>query len=1103
MSVGNPRSLLARVFSFVALATLALSGTLLAQGVTTGAVRGKVTDEAGNGVSGAVVVLTNTGTGLRYRTTSREEGIYNIENVTPGSPFALEARAIGYRPARRENFSVGLGQAIEINLSMSQAAVELAAITVSGASDNPLTSKSHTGAAGYVPDSLIGRLPTLSRNFTDFIGNLPQVNGTSIAGQNNRYNNIQIDGGVNNDLFGLGGTGTPGGQVGERPISIEAVKEYQVLIAPFDVRQGGFTGGLVNAVTRSGTNAFHGSAFFFGQNQGFGRKIVDRGPLGKDTLQTFHEYQYGFTASGPLVRDRLHFFVAADIKSRASPFFGSLGGIDSVDLGAFGMRKTTADSVASYVSRKYNVSTGSTGNITDDTPDRDLFVKLNGQVSEGSQVEFTFNSVKAGDGSLIRSNGFSGFRSGFELGNAGYRIENTTNTARLRYNATFGGRYTNELLLGYSAIRDNRNPGMMMPLVFVGGDQASNAIAFGAERFSMGNKLNQDVYEVSDNFTIGYGQHLFTVGTHNEFFKFFNQFFQGSYGVWAFANVDSLVANHPYHYEIALPLRPGGPVSTFKVNQLGAYVQDQWSVTPRLTLTYGVRVDAPKLGAPPDVNLKLRDSTVFAHVTGDTSHVDTHDFSTAALWSPRFGFNYDVNGDRSTLIRGGLGVFAGRPPYVWVSNAYANSGLTQALLSCGPSSPPATAPNADTLVPAFVPTLGTLDQYGVPNGQPTNCANSGPLNTSNLKASVVYFDHNFRFPQTFRGALGVDKTLPWGIVGTVDLLYTRTMNQFYLNDVNLKGVVGTSFGEGFRPLYGTSSSGRTPSASRISSSFNDVIRQSNSSGDYSYSATLQLNKRFSNHMELNGGYTYSKTYDRMCMTSSISNSNLRFAVLQGPLDNRPLATSCFDVPHNITFTGIFDVPFGIKLALTYNGQSGRPFTYTVNNDANGDGLGGNDPIYVPVNRSDIDLSTRIKNPANPTGPLLTTTNTQAVWDSLNTYITSESCLNNARGTLLNRNTCRNPWTNFINMRVSKSFPTISGQSFEVSLDIFNLPNLLSSSWGVNKSTTGFENQSIINMVSYSTAFGRGTYSLQNLSGRNAISAGSSRYRMLVSGRYTF
>ena len=272
---------------------------------------------------------------------------------------------------------------------------------------------------------------------------------------------------------------------------------------------------------------------------------------------------------------------------------------------------------------------------------------------------------------------------------------------------------------------------MNTPLIFVG-TGASGAIAIGAERFSQNNQLNQDNYELSDNLTIGKGAHLITIGTHNEFFKFYNNFFPGSYGVWSFASATALNAGTPNHYEIALPLRPGGPEASFSVNQIGAYVQDIWSATSKLSLTYGVRVDDPLLPNKPDANASLA-AVQFTHVnqgvTGTTDVANTSDFSTSALVSPRFGFNYDVNGDQTTLIRGGVGVFSGRPPYVWVANAYANSGLTQTLLSCNGSA-----------IPTFNSDIAS---------QPTTCAGGGAA--SPPTPSIVYFDHAFKFPQTMRG----------------------------------------------------------------------------------------------------------------------------------------------------------------------------------------------------------------------------------------------------------------------------------------------------------------------------------------------------------------
>jgi hypothetical protein len=456
----------------------------------------------------------------------------------------------------------------------------------------------------------------------------------------------------------------------------------------------------------------------------------------------------------------------------------------------------------------------------------------------------------------------------------------------------------------------------------------------------------------------------------------------------------------------------------------------------------------------------------------DTVHANTGSFSTSALWSPRLGFNYDVRGDQSMIVRGGVGVFSGRPPYVWVSNAYANSGLTQALLSCNGAA-----------VPTFTADI---------NNQPQTCVGGGAATPP--IPSIVYFDNGFKFPQTMRAALGSDLKLPWNMVGSVDLLYTRTLNQFYINDVNLQGVQMVNAGEGGRLMYGTvnSANGRT-TPTRVSSQFADVLHQFNASGDNSFFASFSVNKRFSNHLTFTAGYTYSHTEDRMCLTSSISSSNFRYAVLQGALDNRPLETSCFDVPNKISAAVLFDAPLGIKASLSYSGQSGTPFTYVNNYDANGDGWGGNDPIYIPL-ASD---TTYIRG--------TTAANNAADRAKFNAWIDAQACLRDHRGQLQQRNSCRNPWTNFINARIAKTFPTMRGQSLEVSLDIFNLPNLINSSWFQNKQTSYYEELAAVNIVAAdpTTHESINTLNTAGINALNSIQASQNRYRLLLSGKYIF
>jgi hypothetical protein len=435
------------------------------------------------------------------------------------------------------------------------------------------------------------------------------------------------------------------------------------------------------------------------------------------------------------------------------------------------------------------------------------------------------------------------------------------------------------------------------------------------------------------------------------------------------------------------------------------------------------------------------------------------------LWSPRLGFNYNVNGGSETILLGGVGIFTGRPPYVWLSNAYGNTGQDFVSLVC-------TGPN----VPTF-----TVD----PNNQPQAC---NPATVASAgRPSVVYFDGNFKFPQAAKIALGLDREIGWGVLGTIDFIYTRAINEFLLEDVNLAGIQGQSACESGRPLYGTINPATgAATASRVTATYADVIRNFNTSGDHDASLTVQLQKRFGNGVEFNASYTYSHSVDFRSMTSDITSSNYRFGVLNGPVNAPTLATSFFDRPHKVTISGSANTPFGTRVSLFYTGISGTPFTYVVNGDINADGFGGNDAVYVPINAADISgLSA-------------------AQFATLDNFINNEACLRNNRGHILPRNSCRNPWQNIMSARISKTFGTLHGQSIELTADMLNVLNFLNSSWGLIKVTGVNEETNLIRLTGYDVVNGRGIYAL-NLPIKNQVTLNSlgSRWVFQLGARYAF
>jgi carboxypeptidase family protein len=1085
------------VWSCGVLATLALllpARPVVAQGVTSAAVAGRVTDEGSAAVPSANLTLVNGSTGGRYAARTREDGRYSFENVDVGGPYTLTVRALGFEPNTSTPFNLQLGQRFSQDLRIKRSAVELAGVIVE-TSSNPLLSSARTGAQTFISDSALRRLPTLNRAFNDFVNTSPQIvktpgGGTSFTGQNDRFNNIQIDGTVNNDLFALGASNqVPGGGVNARPLSIEAVKEYQVLVAPFDVRQGGFVGGLINAVTKSGTNQFHGSAFGYMQNQNWVGADTGRcSPLLSCSVPVadYKQQQYGFTLGGPIIRDRLHFFVTGDFRHDNRPFATSIQLGPTGDTTGVGITQQRFDSVQTILRTQYGFDPGTWRAPQIDNPETNLFGKLDLELSTNSHLEVSGTLVNVNQDKMIHTyrSGFtqppslSNARDGYELSGSGYYMKDETRTLRGKWTTTFGNRFANELIVGRTTISDNRPPVSNNPLILVGGNSPGTYIAAGAERFSHANSLDQRVVEVTDNVTFPVGAHLVTLGTHNEFIHFRNVFFPASLGIWNFANPAALAAGTPNFYARALPgvLRPDGPVADFNVTQIGFYGEDRFSPVPNLTVTAGLRIDVPSVPAPA-FNTALDTGIVFPALgTG----VDTRSSPSGnILWSPRVGFNYDIAGRQETILRGGVGIFSGRPPYVWVSNAYGNTGLEQQTLLCNGAASGGSQTGVDT-VPAF-----TVD----PNNQPTTCGGTNQFPATSGATSIVFYDKNFKFPQALKLALGADRALPWNLFATVDFIYTKAINQYYLQDINLLGIQGASGGEGGRPLYGTinATTGGAIAARVTTSRANDVIENRNVSKDQSTSLAFQLQKRFSDGLEFNAAYTYSHSLDVMSMTSDITSSNFQFGALDGTIENRNLRTSAFDRPHKVSLSGTVNAPFGARFSLIYNGLSGTPYTYVVSGDANADGVFGNDPVYVPRGPNDITLQ-------NP-----------AAYDTLNGRINSEPCLRDNRGRIMPRNACRNPWQDYLSARLSWAIPTVSGHTLEITADMLNVLNFINSGWGLIRQTgTGFEEQNLIRQVGYDTANQRGRYAL-GLVPQNQVTLNSigSRWVFQLGTRYTF
>ena len=1045
---------LGQALALVPMAWPLVVGDLTAQGVTTAAMFGAVVGADSTPIVDAVISVTNISTGERWQTATRSHGRYVLEYLSLGGPYVVEARSIGFAPTSRIGIELSLGERRRVDLTLSVAVLELPEIAVTAALD-PLVNAGRTGPAQTISDSVISRLPVRSRDFAQLVYLSPQavltpLGGVSIAGQSDRLNGFQIDGATNLDLTGAsggGGVGTPAANSGVRTLSVEALRELQILTAPFDVRYGTFAGGLVNAVTRSGSNRWTGSLSGY---------LEDQALTGKDSTgeraADFSTKELALTLAGPIVRDRAAFFLdfglQRDLTPQAVPGIGSdtTGGADSAGVG---IRSASAVRFQEILRDAYGVDAGSFTAAPERRPSGNVFAKVTVQPALNHRLELSHNY---GQGSPESPGGRAPYVV-YALTSNGTRIPGSINATRLTWTTARGGRLANELNVAYLRVRERCESPVRFPELQVLADSAS--LVAGATGFCTGNFSNQNVWELTDNLSWYHGTHQLTFGTHTELIRTQRADVAQPLGHWEFSSLDALQAGLPeaYFRTLTNPLQPDGPARDLDINQLGFYVQDQWTATPKLTLTAGIRMDVPFFTSSPVGNPLLRSELGIDNTRTPAGH---------PLWAPRLGFSYDLRG--RGFLRGGVGLFAGRPAYHWLSTVYAFNGLRAPMLFCeGPD------------VPAF-----TLD----PDSQPDTCGSGSVTPTF----EVNYFNPSFRFPRNFRVALGADLRLPGGMVGTLDFLYVRGVNQYYAHDVNLRPT-GIAAGEGGRVLYGTidpATGEATPN--RRSAAFGSVIEVRNASGDRSFVATAQLQKRFLGGAEIGLAYTYTDSKDRMSAASDLAAPNIGdINILDGTLDVRRLATSRYSVPHKITFVGAFDLPLRVRLSLFYNRFSGAPYTYRILGDANADGVVflsrqvHNDPVYVPRDAADISL-------ADP-----------AQWEDMDRFIRSQPCLREQRGRLLRRNSCRDPWVSLMNARLSKIFPTVGGQSIELIADVFNVLNLLDGGWAVRR---GINDTYILLPVGYDEVNQRGIYFF-GPSDTNVRDVEATRWRMQLGARYTF
>lgn len=1029
--------------------------------VTTSAITGKIVDAKKEVLPGAAVIAVHIPSGTMYSGVSNGDGYYSLMGMKPGGPYRIETSFIGYEKAELTGVTLPLGETYIYNPVMSESSIALNELVIVGTSG---FNTQRTGASANISAQQLQLMPSISRSIGDFTRLIPQAastnGGTSFSGANNRYNSFQVDGVVNNDVFGLAGTGTNGGQAGIQPISLDAIEQIQVVIAPYDVRQSGFTGGGINAITKSGSNEFKGSAYFYGNNQDFvgttaGKDVKDRTKLDKQT-----DMQYGLSLGGALIKNKLFFFVNGEITDKSYPTSYNVGDGSNVT-------KEEADQVMNHlksISGGYNGGGYGSQDVT--TKSYKILERIDWNINENNKFTLRHSYVSG------KQLNFSLSANGLRFNDNGYYMNSKTHTFAAELNTKLSNTKNNELRFGYTRVRDSRDFGATpFPYIKVKLDNL-RYIEMGTERYSTANTLDQDIFTLTDNFNWSVGSHQLTFGTHNELFQMENLFIRENFGSYVYSSLADFLSigtaneakpeeyNYSYSNETITGSKSWAP--SFGAMQLGLYAQDKWSVTDNFNLTYGLRVDMPIYLDKPGVNAKFNASDMAVSRNLATNNMP----GSTPLFSPRVGFRWDINSDNSFLLRGGAGIFTGRIPFVWISNSFSNTGIEYVRTRLKSSD----LKNMDFKFNA--------DPANQPSGK-------------SMTSEVDVVSDDFKYPQSFRVNMAVEKMLPYDVRATVEGIYTKKMNDIFYQNINIEesGKTLNNFGDK-RPLYGSS----------ISSDYTSVILLSNSSEGYSYNITGKLEKTFDFGLDLMAAYTYGQSKGVNDGTSSQAYSNWSYNENWRGSNNPEVSYTDFDQPHRIIASASYKVSYGknfaTSVALFYNGNSGSRYSLCYNGDLNKDGVNGNDLLYVPT-----DAEVDAMNFKTLTG----LTPDQQKIDLKGFLASEESGLSDKRGGYAERNELMTPFEHHFDLRLMQDFYIMVGSrkhTLQVNLDVLNIGNLFNRAWGtVNSpgySYTPIKAESV-------TADGAATFSFTKPSNNKLYNQSdyNSRWRAQIGVRYIF
>ena len=1104
--VGSSRAVLAvAVCSLLAICP----GTSAAQGVTTGAVAGAVSDSNGGPLEGARVVAVHGPSGTTYSAATRADGRFTIPGMRVGGPYRVTVTRLGYRPEAQNGVTVTLGSTTDLAFKLAQVSVQLEAVTVEAPGAGVIFSSERTGAATTVSTAQLASLPTISRKVEDLLRLTPQYSGTSqpsssgafsfvsFAGQDNRLNNMTIDGSYFNNSFGLGGQ--PGDRTGVAPISLDALEQIQVNIAPYDVRQGNFVGAGINMVTKSGTNTFAGSAFYNARSNSF---VGTQAGPNKFNPGTFQYHDVGVALGGPIIKNKLFFFANYEDDANTAPGTTFRAATSPTDTGSAVTRVLASDldALSTYLKTNFNYTTGPYQDYDFKTPSTRFISRLDFNLNDHNKLSLRYNLLNSETPVLISNSaslGLGNRRSNLtslNFANSNYAILENLRSVVGEWNSNFGNK-SNNLIVGYNTSDESRKnvAGPWFPLVEIlqGG---TNYTTFGFEPFTPDNKLFYHSYQLQDNFTIYLAKHSVTLGASVEQYHSTNVFFPGAQSVYVFNTLadfytaaDSFRAN-PNRTVSPVVLRrfqyryaniPGltEPVQPLDVLYGGVYLQDEWRPSANLTITGGLRVDAPKFKNTAYDNA-VADTMTFRDASGAPIHYNSGALpGVNLLWSPRLGFNYDVGGRHTTQIRGGTGIFTGRPAYVWISNQVGNTGVLTGFIQQDNTTAFPFNTNPDAYKPATV------------TGAPA------------ASFQLALTDPHFKFPQIWRSNLAIDQKLPWDLIATAEYLYSKDVNGIAYINANLPAPQTSFSGPDGRARW---------TANRIYGNVSDATVLTNQGIGHSENIAATLERAFQNGLFAKVGYSYGTSKNTVDAGSIASGSWTGNPIAVDP-NNPNIANSQFAagnrffgaVSYQRDFVGVGPT----TISLYFENRTPGNGSYVFNGDMNGDGASGNDLIYIPRNTGEMNFSRKFVRFSSVPSDTMVWTPAQQVtaWEA---FINQDPYLRNHRGEYAQRNGVFLPMVLRTDLSIAQDVSRRLGgnaNSLQIRLDIFNFSNLLNSAWGVSQ---GFVTTRPLSSTGVD-ASGAPTYTLANV-GHSLISHSFQKnvstldvWRMQLGVRYMF